>query len=146
MILTTRLKIWTLVSHACILIGIGHGIVTLGIVEFFWFSTIFNKKQTAGGDEHVSLLSLQLVACMGLAGQIATVTSLTLKHSTAGKWMHIGALCLLWASVMTYAYGIRNDRYAHLAILSCLPFAFCTLWTFFGRHIGVLWQKIDERM
>jgi hypothetical protein len=146
MILTTRLKIWTLISHAFIIIGLGHGIATLGISEFFWLSTIFGSSHSSGEDGHVSLAILQLVAFMCLAGQIGIVTSIFVRSSFFNKWAHMGGLGLLWASVITYAYGIQNDNYAHLAVLSCLPFVYCTIKTFFGGHIRLLWQKIDARI
>ncbi len=146
MILTTRLKIWTLISHACIIIGIGHGIATLGIVEFFWLSTIFESTHSTDGDSYVSLSILQFVAFMCLAGQIAIVTSIFVRRSPTDKWTYILGLCLLWASVITYAYGIRNDNYAHLAILSCLPIVYCTVRSLLGGHIRLLWQKIDARI
>jgi len=110
MILTTRLKIWTLISHACIIIGISHGIATLGIVEFFWLSAIFENKHYSGGDGHVSHSALQVVAFMCLVGQIAIVTSIFVRSSPTDKWIYILGLCLLWASVITYAYRIRNDN------------------------------------
>lgn len=83
---------------------------------------------------------------MCVAGQIATVTSIFLKHSPAGIWMHIGGLCLLWASAITYAYGIRNDNHTHLAVLSYLTLANFTVRTLLGGHIHLLWQKIDARI
>lgn len=146
MILTTRLKIWTLISHAFIVIGLGHGIATFGVAEFFWLSTIFESKHSSGEDGHISLSILQLVAFICLAGQITTITSILLRHSSSNRWMHFGGLCLLWASVIIYAYGIRNDNYAHLAVLSCLPFVYCTVRTLFGGHIQLLWQKIDAKI
>lgn len=146
MILTTRLKIWTLISHAFILIGLGHGIATLGIAEFFWLSTIFESNHSSGEDGHVSLVILQLVAFMCLAGQIGIVTSIFVRRSSFNKWAHLGGLCLLLASVITYAYIIQNDNYAHLAVLSCLPFVYCTINTLLGGHIRLTWQKIDARI
>ena len=146
MILTTRLKIWTLISHAFIIIGLGHGIATLGIIEFFWLSTIFESSHSSGEDGHVSLAILQLVAFMCLAGQIGIVASIFLGGPSFNKWMYFGGLCLLWGSVITYAYGIRNDNYAHLAVLSCLPFFYCTIKTLFSGYIRLLWQKIDARI
>lgn len=146
MISTTRLKIWTLISHAFILIGLGHGIATLGISEFFWLSTIFENGQVSGRDGQVSFAILQLDAFMCLAGQIGIVTSILRRHSFFNKWAHMGGLGLLWASVITYAYGIQKDNYAHFAVLSCLPFVYCTTKTLFGGHIRLLRQKIDARI
>ena len=146
MILTTSLKIWTLITHFFILIGLGHGILTLGMGELFWLSTLFNKQEYEGGNGHVLLSTLQMVAVMCIVGQFATILSIFRGRTTASKWMHISGLCLLWASVITYAYGIRNDHYAHLSVLFCLPFVYCTIRTLIGRHIQMLWQKIDERI
>lgn len=146
MIITTPLKIWTLISHAFILIGLGHGIATLGIAEVFWLSTIFEGKHFSGGDGHVSLSTLQLVAFMCIAGQAAVVTSVILSRSSSSKWILLAGHSLLWASVITYAYRIIDDNYAHLAFLSCIPLVYCTVRTLFGGHIQLLWKKIYARI
>lgn len=146
MILTTSQKIWTLFSHAFIIIGLGHGIIPLVIAESFWLSTFFDDKQYSGGNGHVSLSILRLVAVMCLAGQIAIVTSILMSRYSSSKWILLAGHSLLWTSVITYSFGIRNDNYAHLTILSCIPLVYCTIRTLFGRHIRLMWQKIDARI
>jgi magnesium-transporting ATPase (P-type) len=145
MILTTHLKIWTLISHGCILIGLGHGVATLGMLEFYWLSTIFKNKYSSG-DGHVSFSMVQLVAFMCLTGQVVTVLSIFMRRSAFNRWMHLSGFCLLWVSVIIYACGIQNDHYAHLIVLSCLPFSYCTIQTLLGGHIRLLWQKISARI
>ena len=140
MILTTKLKIWTLVCHACIIIGMGHGIVPLGIAELFWISEVFFD------DKYLSAPVFQLVAFSALAGQIGIIIAILLKHLNVARWLHIAGLCLLWTSVVLYAYGIRNDNYSHLGWFTCLPLVYCTIRTLLGEHLKLAWQKLVDRM
>lgn len=145
MILTTRLKMWTLLSHALIVVGLGHGVLTLGILELFGLSALFDNQPNAGNGSDASFLLQSVVLC-SLSGQIASIASIFLKPASGGKWLHITGLCMLWASVLLYAYAIQRDNYGHLAVLTCLPFTSCTIWTLLGGHIRLIWQKIEANI
>ena len=144
MIRTAKLKIWTLISHACIVIGIGHGISTLGIMAPFWLISVFSGTYNSVGDSDVSSSTIQLVALMALFGQFALVLSLFLRSSSTALWVHLIGLWLLWSAIGTYAIGVRDDNYAHLSVITCIPFAYFTLVTFFGRRIQILWQRLTK--
>jgi hypothetical protein len=143
MVRTTRLKIWTLVCHALILIGLGHGILTLGIADIFWLLSVIDNTQELG-DAYGFIF--RLVGLLSLMGQIAIITSIFWKHMIAGKLLQIAGLCLLWTSVIEYAYSLRDDRYAHISFLSCLPFAYCTIRTLLYGSFRLLWQKIEAKI
>ena len=146
MILTTRLKLWALACHACIVVGLGHGIITLAIAEFYWLSTFFLENDYVGGDGHVLRSTLQLVGLMCLFGQIATIISIIFRHTTSARWVCILGVSLLWVSVFTYAHGIRSDNYAHLSALSCLPFLYCTLRIMLGGNLQRLREYVYDRI
>lgn len=145
MIRTKAIKIWALVTHAFIVIGMGHGILTLGILEVISLATLFDKAW-AQNDGDVSAMSLRLVTLLSLAGQVAIIASFYVKRKTTELGLHVPGLLLLWASVLVYAYGICNDRYAHLAVVSCLPLLYVTIRTFAGGHIQKLWSRALEKL
>ena len=71
MIINKKLKLWTIITHALIIIGMGHGVACFLLLELFWlatfFSAIFHWNFTA------ELLSSTLsVACLlSLLGEVA---------------------------------------------------------------------------
>ena len=143
MIRTKNIKVWTLLTYALIVIGMGHGILILGIAEPLWLTTIFQEPKSAEAAE-VSDAILQLVALMSLLGQIAVVISIYAKVKTTETSLHIIGLLLLWSALLTYIYGIRNDNGSHLVIVTCLPFLYFTILTLFGKHLQKLWKQVFE--
>lgn len=128
------LKIWTLIAHALILIGMGHGIATLGVVEIMWLGRLFHHIEPAD-DSQVSEASLRIVAVLCLAGQLIAIWSMRAGQGRRSQILYVIGLFLLWTSVLAYAWSIRHDNYAHLAVVTCAPFAVFTVWSLFGTRI-----------
>jgi|SRR6185437_3329888 len=144
MIISARLKIWTLITHAFIVIGMGHGIITLGIFEVFSIGSLLSP--TAGWKDDSNFYVLLMSSFFALLGQIEMVVSIYAKSEERRKWLNIAGLCLLWGSVITFAYAIREDRSSVLAIVTCIPFAFCTIRAMLGRHIQRLCRNLWQKM
>lgn len=131
---STGLRIWIMIAHALILIGMGHGIATMGVVEVMWLGRLFSPIDPVDGHD-VSDLSLRIVAVLCLLGQVTTIWSIRSKNIGLARNLHIIGICTLWLSVLTYAWSIRHDDYSHLATVTCIPFALITVWSLFGTRI-----------
>jgi len=145
MIQTKSIKIWTLLTHAFIIIGMGHGILTLGILEAFSLATLFDKPEPADGGD-VSSMALRLVGLFSLIGQVAIIASIFVKVKTTGIILQLSGLFFLWSSLLTYAYSIRNDHYSYLAVWTYLPFLYFTIRTLAGRRMSRLWHRAIEKI
>jgi hypothetical protein len=140
MIRTTSIKIWALLAHAFIIIGIGHGIATLGILEAGGLAALF-QEAPPGDSGDVSSATLHLVALLSLIGQIGIIASIYVKVK-ATELLHILGLFLLWSSLLIFAYAIRNDDYSYLAFVTCIPFFYFTIRTLAGRYIQKMWHRV----
>jgi hypothetical protein len=134
-----------MVSHFFILIGLGHGILTHGIFELirltdFFRSAVQSKVNRVVGAELLS------VSFLCLFGQMALVASVFVQSKNGEWWLYTVGLILLWGSVIAHAAAIRNDNYAHLSVLSCLPFAYCTLHALVGQWLRGCMAKIGAKL
>lgn len=145
MILTKSIKIWTLLTHAFIIIGMGHGILTLGILEVFSLTTFFSMPISSDGGDGSSMI-LRLVGLLSLVGQAAIIASIFVKEKSNDLILHLIGLLFLWFALITFAYGIRNDDYSYLAVWTCIPYMYFTIRTLVGRRIQELWHRVLEKI
>lgn len=140
MITSVKLKIWTLLSHAIIIIGAGHGILFLVVIEILTFPYVTKDNF----DFSFSLIEnhFPVVGFTTFLGQIALLFSILNKKQVAKNVSQIFGLCLLWLSVLYFKYDASKDSYTHIAIWSTLPFAICTIMTFAGRSLKRIYNGI----
>lgn len=131
-----------MIAHALILIGMGHGMATMGVVEVMWLGRLFSHIDPADGQD-VTDLSLRVVAVLCLVGQVTTIWSIRSTNLRSSRNLHVIGICTLWLSVLTYAWSIRHDDYSHLATVTCIPFAILSVWSLFGSRIRS-WMRKKE--
>ncbi|RXK61957.1 hypothetical protein ESA94_02790 [Lacibacter luteus] len=139
---TKKLKIWTLITHGLILVGAGHGILFLFIIEIFTFpyltkdSFIFSFN---GVDNHFAVIGF-----LSLLGQICLLFSLfNLKQNLKNVFQIVG-LILFWLSIAYFIYDTTKDSYTHIALVTVIPFAVCTIITFLGQSVRRLYNRIID--
>ncbi|MBO9562987.1 MAG: hypothetical protein J7621_09450 [Niastella sp.] len=127
-----QLIIWTIVAHFFIVIGAGHGVGIIGIIEI---SGLFNLGEAR---LHTSLLSpfkdsWHAVAISSLLGQIALVLSMLLKgeNKKSKLALHITGLLFLWMSIYYFTNDAALHSGIHISALFCLPLLILTLVPFF---------------
>ncbi len=133
MITSRKLKIWTIVSHGLIIIGAGHGILFLFIIEILAFPYLTKANFSfsfSSGDNHFPVVGL-----LTFLGQAALIFSLLQKKQRLKNVSQIIGLCLLWLSIIYFTYDTSKDSYIHIALLTAIPFAICTIITFLGQLI-----------
>jgi hypothetical protein len=128
-----KVKIWTIITHAFILVGFGHGVAFFLIIEIIWFPYFtkdFSFDLYAPFNSH-----LPVVGLTALLGQIALIFSILNKRQEVKIAFQITGLLLLWTSILYFTYTSSEDHYTHFAALTCIPFAICTIITFAGQSI-----------
>ena len=141
MINSNKLIIWTIIAHFFILIGFGHGGLTLGILEILWLP-YFSKE---GFDFSINApfsVRLSSVVISTFIGQVLLVASIRSRKRTIRVLTHIFGVVFLWLSIAYYTYGIRIEDNVHLATITCVPFLICTLIVFLGRPLQKLYYWV----
>jgi FtsH-binding integral membrane protein len=128
MVTSTKLKIWTIVTHGFIIIGGGHGIGCLFIIELMgiWsgFNSILNSEKWL----------FNLVGILTLIGQFCIVISISKRGKLFQKiFFHISGLVLLCISVVLFWCAANRDSYTAVLLPTTIPFFICTVITFFGK-------------
>ena len=122
-----KLKLFTILFHAFIVIGAGHGI---GVLIFQDIVSIQSLTETGfqfnnSGTYEDNLL---LVGLLSFLGKIILILSIFLKNKQAKQLNALGALCLLWFSVFLLCYGDWHLNDLHkLAFWSSIPFLISSL-------------------
>lgn len=118
------LTIWTIALSSLIIIGAGHGIACVGLLEI---AGLFYKFGI--GTENFSLSpmasydnSLGAVAIFSLVGHISLVISIvTKKYSTMFRAKIVG-LIFLWISFYYLTHSVFYDSLALLSLVTGIPF------------------------
>lgn len=126
---TTRNIIWTLLTHFFILVGMGHGIVSIGVIEILSFSNLVKPEPFAPEDATFRSLLL-VVAVASLIGQIVLITSIFQKKETAKKALHLVGLGCLWLSVFSCNEGSAHSEGFSFSLLFAIPLMICTILPF----------------
>jgi hypothetical protein len=112
--------IWTVVLNFFILIGAGHGLASIGLIEVWG---IFNKFEFNAEYFSFSLTasyedSFGPVAILFLAGQILILLSLFLKKNGAIIWTRMSGLGFLWVGFYYLTHNFFNSADGSLSQLS----------------------------
>ena len=136
-----RLKIWTLITHALIIVGWGHGGVCLAIIEIMSLPYFLNSLFSSSSDSSFEILLL-VVGFTTLVGQSAIIFSLLTKRLNLKTPIHIVGLILLWTSIISLKYFTSKDNHVYLATITCLPFLVCNVIFFAGQPIKRLYYWV----
>jgi hypothetical protein len=129
-----KLKICTIVSHAFIVVGFGHGILFFFLLDIAPFAIVTkNNFSFLLNSPFESRLPLVGLTC--LLGQIGILISIFNSNNKTKLLTQIIGLCLLWLSILYFVWTLRRDSYVHFAAITALPFCICTIATFLGRPI-----------
>ena len=118
------LTIWTIVLSFLIIIGAGHGIACVGLLEIIG---LFHKFNIGTEDFSFSLTasydkSLSVVALYALVGHILLIISILTKNNKHLFWTQIIGLIFLWTSFYYLTHNIFNDELSQIGFFTGLPF------------------------
>jgi hypothetical protein len=119
-----RLTIWTIILSFLIIVGAGHGIACVGLLEIVG---LFHKFNIGTDDFSLSLTasydkSLLSVALFALAGHIFLIVSILKKNIKQIIWTKIVGLFFLWTSFYYLTHNIFNDGLSQISFVTGLPF------------------------
>lgn len=134
-----KIVLWTIVSHACIIIGAGHGVGPWFLLEIAYLWGLITEGFSL---ITVNFISISLLLC--LIGQSLLVISIQSKKINRKRVFHFSGLLLLWANIIFYIISIWNDSYSHFLYISALPFFIITFSTFFLKPLKCVWKKVFE--
>jgi hypothetical protein len=134
-----KLKIWTLITHALIIIGAGHGGAWLLIFEIAYFPYVtkenFSFAQSSDNNH------FPVVGLVSLIGQAAIICSMLSLNKMARNVLQQTGIVLLWVAVLYIIYDTK-DSYIYLMHISVIPFGICSLITWFGLSLKRLYVWI----
>ena len=139
---TKKLKIWTILSHACIVVGFGHGVIILLLIEIMWFP-YFTRDFSFFFNESFAK-HLPVVGFTTLLGQAALIISILNTKQVIKLVSQIGGVILLWASIFYFTNYVNEDSDIVFVTLTSVPFVICTIITFLGEPIKNIYDKIHK--
>ena len=125
---TKKLKIWTIITHALIIVGAGHGILFFFMIEIISFPYITKDNfrfSFSTIDNHFPTVGLLI-----LLGQIALKFSILYRKQKIKNLFHLVGISLLWLSIIYFIYDTTKDSYIYFGLITSIPFAVGTLITF----------------
>jgi hypothetical protein len=119
-----KLIIRTVISNALIIVGAGHGIGFLGLIEVAWLPQIywigtedFSLSPASSYDK-----TLGLVALLCLVGQLLLLSTLLIKRPQIAQIFIIVSLLLLWTGTFYLTHHLLVDTVSLIGFITGLPF------------------------
>ena len=123
------LTIWVAILYAVIIIGAGHGVAFIGLLEiimlpyfFGIMSEDFTFSLTASFEESIGVSML-----FAFIGHILLIASILIKGLDKKFWLKITGLIFLWISFYYLAHNVFKEEQCQLSFFSGLPFLVCSL-------------------
>jgi len=136
---TKKLKIWTIIS-GLILVGAGHGIMVLSVLEILFFPYVTKQNFTFKFD--IAGHHFPVVGMTTFLGQIFLMISILTNKQTFKNLFQIVGLCFLLLSIIYFTYDATKDSCIHIALITVIPFFICVIMTFADKLIKSLYDKI----
>jgi hypothetical protein len=139
------LTIWTIVLSFFIIIGAGHGIGCIGLIEIAAIVSPFTKSNIWTDKFSLSLTadydnSLLASALFTLIGHILLIVSLLVKNVKIRFWTKVSGLLSLWLSFYYLTHNLLHDGLSQFSFVTGLPFLIGSLLLAYG----IVRQKFDQ--
>jgi hypothetical protein len=120
------LTIWTIVLNFLVLLGVGHGIVCIGLMEVFSFFGILTGHPIHDKYFSWSLIgsydqSIGPATLLTLSGQAFLLLSFFINGSSKIQFRLLGLL-LLWFGYYYLIHNFINNSTSQLSLFSGIPF------------------------
>ena len=118
--------ILTIILHSFIILGVGHGIGIMGIIDIASIPNLIdNYGFTLNGEFNDNIMSIGLIS---LLGKVLLIFSLFQKSESYEKIFEIIGIILLWVSVYFLSSGNWNYNFVYaIAFLTSIPFLISSL-------------------
>jgi len=121
-----KIKIFTIIIHSFIILGVGHGIGIMGIMDIASIPNLIDGYGfTLKGEFNDKIVSIGLIS---LIGKTLLIVSLFLKHELRKRVFEIIGIILLWISVYFLTSGNWSDNSVYeIAFWTSVPFLISSL-------------------
>ena len=139
------LKIATLICHALIIIGMGHGFAPVGFLQFFYVLSIFSISEPAvdaGLFERLMIVG----SLLSILGDLLLFLSFARLRERTERMLLIAGVLLLWLALFIWKYATIEKMNTFISVLLMLPFAYCCVRMFWGRTIHDLFTRLREKV
>lgn len=140
---TKKLKIWTIITHALIIVGAGHGVFFFFLIELIWLPYITKNNFSfsfSTADNHFPTIGLLM-----LLGQAALIISILHQKQNTKNLFHLIGICLLWLGIIYFIHDTNKNTNIHFGLITSIPFAICTLVTFLGHSLKRFYDWIIDK-
>jgi hypothetical protein len=126
------LTIWTITLSFFIIVGAGHGIGCVGLIEIISIAGIVTRHVFNDGDFTFSLTagyekSLIAVGIFSLIGHILLLISLILKENIKKALTKVVGLTCLWTAFYYLTHNFSHDELSQIGFFTGLPFLICSI-------------------
>lgn len=120
------LTIWTIVLNFFILVGVGHGLVCVGLLDMLWIVATLTGRHINQNLFSFSLTgsyeqSLGAAALLSFLGQVILLISFTIKEPGKIRIKLLG-ISLLWVGYYYLIHNCLEDSASQLSLFSGIPF------------------------
>lgn len=139
------LKVATLVFHAMIIIGMGHGFAPVGFIQFFYVFSILSNRELAADPDLFEKLMLA-GSIISILGNIFLILSFARLRERTERLLLIVGILLLWLALFIWKYATIGKMNTFMSIPLMLPFAYCCIRMFWGRSIRDRFSRMSEKV
>ncbi|HYF03608.1 MAG TPA: hypothetical protein VEC36_09560 [Patescibacteria group bacterium] len=118
------ITIWTIVTNLFIIVGIGHGILPLGLIEVMFILRIISQNLNLNSSEQYSILFLSIFSLLGQLHLFISLFFKDIKISLGIKWI---GLIFMWVGFIIWP-TIHFDFL--FSWLFSIPFIICSIKLF----------------
>ncbi|MFT3823312.1 MAG: hypothetical protein QM731_05300 [Chitinophagaceae bacterium] len=140
---SSKIKIWTIILQALIVVGFGHGIIPFIGIEIYWFP-YFTKEHFSFAPDAPFEGHLPVIGLITLLGQASLVTSMVHQKKLVKNITQVTGLILLWISIAYFIYNSERSNNIYFVFITSLPFTVLTLLTFAQKPLKRLYNAIIE--
>jgi hypothetical protein len=121
-----KIKIFTIIIHSFIIIGVGHGIGIMGIIDIASIPNLIDGYGfTLKGEFSDKIMSIGLIS---LIGKVLLIISLFLKSKLNKRIFEIVGILFLWVSVYFLTSGNWSYNWLYgFTFLTSVPFLIASI-------------------
>lgn len=141
------LTIWIIFLNFFVIIGAGHGIGCVGLIEILSLigtvtGQIFDKEDISFGLTSTYDKSLFAVGLFSLIGQLLLIASLITKKLDKKVWTKMAGLIFLWVGFYYLTHNYFDDGLSQVGFFTGLPFLICSFIMFY--KLVVKYFEVDK--
>jgi hypothetical protein len=136
-----KLTKWTIILNVLIVVGAGHGIGVLGLIEIVWLLDIIDKgiiiSLNVSYDDR-----LGIAAFISLIGQLTLISSWFIKKNNIKFIVKVLGVIFLWVGLFFLTYRFTTDTAATISLITGIPFLVASILLIVGEVKNFVIRKI----